>query len=149
MRGTFPGTMLPNCIISYFLYFATDSGSDAFRLPFPIWLANNLPYSMKGNYLCLVPLILKVAFRLENSARLSVGIHRSIYGCLLFRSSNHIHDDFLRYFVLDCYGHHWRYQRRHRRFESNSENQTRRQEAKRKTLWTHFLWCERQTVIDS
>ena len=41
MRLTLPATMLPNGIISYVLYFATDLGSDAFRLPFPIWFAHN------------------------------------------------------------------------------------------------------------
>lgn len=148
MRGTFPGTMLPNCIISYFLYFATDLGSNAFRLPFPIWFVKNLSFSMCENHLYLVTTILKVAFRLANTTRVSIGVHRSICGCLLFCSSDHIHDDFLRYFVLDIDGHQWRYKRRHQRFESNSENQTTWQEAKRKTRWTHFIRCGSQTVND-
>lgn len=31
------GSMLPLLIISYFSYYITDSGEDAFVLPFPMW----------------------------------------------------------------------------------------------------------------
>lgn len=37
LKVTLPGVIMPNFIISYFLYFATDLGSEAFRLPFPKW----------------------------------------------------------------------------------------------------------------
>lgn len=32
-----PGLMLANEIVSYFIYFTTDAGSDAFELPFSAW----------------------------------------------------------------------------------------------------------------
>lgn len=35
---TLPPVFLPNFIKSYYLYFFTDSGADAFELPFPNWL---------------------------------------------------------------------------------------------------------------
>lgn len=31
------GITTPNLVISYFNYFSTDLGSDAFILPFPMW----------------------------------------------------------------------------------------------------------------
>lgn len=34
---TFPGTVLPPLIMSYFAYFKTESGSSAFELPFLVW----------------------------------------------------------------------------------------------------------------
>lgn len=34
---TLLGMMMPNLIISYFMYFTTDLSSDAFHLAFPIW----------------------------------------------------------------------------------------------------------------
>lgn len=37
IRLTIPGVVLPTAIISYFNYFTTDMGNDAFRLPFPDW----------------------------------------------------------------------------------------------------------------
>ena len=37
LRVTLPGVIMPNFIISYFLYFATDLGSESFRFPFPKW----------------------------------------------------------------------------------------------------------------
>lgn len=32
-----PFVMIPNLIISFFIYFTTNSGSEAFRMPFPVW----------------------------------------------------------------------------------------------------------------
>lgn len=32
-----PGLMLPKVVLSFFLYFNTDSRADAFDLPFPMW----------------------------------------------------------------------------------------------------------------
>lgn len=32
-----PGITLPKAIASYFIYFTTDSGRDAFELPYPMW----------------------------------------------------------------------------------------------------------------
>lgn len=29
--------MLPKCMVSFAVYFFTDSGSDSFELPFPLW----------------------------------------------------------------------------------------------------------------
>lgn len=37
MNVTFPCITIPNFIMSFFLYFTTDAGSDAFKLPFPEW----------------------------------------------------------------------------------------------------------------
>lgn len=34
-----PGFLLPKLIVSYFVYFTTDSGRDAFELPFDMWYA--------------------------------------------------------------------------------------------------------------
>ena len=34
-----PGFVLPKAIISFFLYFTTDSGNDSFLLPLPTWYA--------------------------------------------------------------------------------------------------------------
>lgn len=32
-----PALILPKAVVSYFIYFTTDSGGDAFDLQFPIW----------------------------------------------------------------------------------------------------------------
>lgn len=32
-----PGFLLPKAILSYFTYFSTDAGSEAFELPLPAW----------------------------------------------------------------------------------------------------------------
>ena len=32
-----PSFVLPNAVYSYFVYFTTDLGPDAFELPFPTW----------------------------------------------------------------------------------------------------------------
>lgn len=37
MYITLPGFMLPKAIISYFIYFTTDAGRDAFDLPLETW----------------------------------------------------------------------------------------------------------------
>lgn len=37
MKVTLPGCMAPNFFISYYNYFATDLGREAFRLPYPEW----------------------------------------------------------------------------------------------------------------
>lgn len=34
---TIPGLLMPNLILSFFLYFSTDLGPNAFQLAFPIW----------------------------------------------------------------------------------------------------------------
>lgn len=34
---TIPGVMLPSFVMSYFNYYTTDMGGDAFNLPFPMW----------------------------------------------------------------------------------------------------------------
>lgn len=33
-----PGFIMPKIVLSFFLYFTTDSGADAFDLPLPMWL---------------------------------------------------------------------------------------------------------------
>lgn len=38
LKVTLPATMLPNFILSFLIYFTTDSESQAFLLVFPIWL---------------------------------------------------------------------------------------------------------------
>lgn len=44
MNVSLPGIMMPNFVISYFLYFSTDLEVEAFRFPFPIWFVNILNY---------------------------------------------------------------------------------------------------------
>lgn len=34
---TTPGIMAPKFVISFYLYFSTDLGEDAFSLPYPVW----------------------------------------------------------------------------------------------------------------
>lgn len=38
---TLPAIMIPNLIMSFFIYFTSDSSSEAFRLAFPIWYKIN------------------------------------------------------------------------------------------------------------
>lgn len=42
MRISVPVNVMLNCLISYYVYFATDSGNEAFRLAFPIWFVDKL-----------------------------------------------------------------------------------------------------------
>lgn len=35
--GVIPLLLVPKIIISFLVYFTTDSGADAFRLPAPMW----------------------------------------------------------------------------------------------------------------
>lgn len=37
MKVTLPALTLPNIIKSFFIYFTTDDGADAFQLPFYAW----------------------------------------------------------------------------------------------------------------
>lgn len=37
VKVSLPLIMLPKCIGSYFTYLTTDSGSDSFELPIPMW----------------------------------------------------------------------------------------------------------------
>lgn len=41
MFVTLPGLMFPTFIVSYFKYFTSDLGNDAFEMPYPIWLPIN------------------------------------------------------------------------------------------------------------
>lgn len=36
VKLSLPGVVAPNLVITLFLYFTTDSGTDAFLLPFPV-----------------------------------------------------------------------------------------------------------------
>lgn len=36
-KVTVPAALLPNCLWSFYIYFSTDLGRDAFNVPFPIW----------------------------------------------------------------------------------------------------------------
>lgn len=37
IKVTLPALMIPNLVVSFFLYFSTDLENEAFILPFPIW----------------------------------------------------------------------------------------------------------------
>ena len=37
IKVTVPGLLIINFIMSYYLYFTSDLGSDAFTLPYPFW----------------------------------------------------------------------------------------------------------------
>lgn len=41
MFVTLPGLMFPTFVVSYYKYFTTDLGNDAFEMPYPIWLPIN------------------------------------------------------------------------------------------------------------
>lgn len=41
---TVPALLMPQMIISYYLYFTTDLGSEAFSLAYPIWWVSKFPF---------------------------------------------------------------------------------------------------------
>lgn len=47
IKVSVPGLLLPNFILSYYSYFSTDLGSEAFGLPYPFWYDLNAITVMK------------------------------------------------------------------------------------------------------
>lgn len=90
VQVTVPLVIMPKFLISFYLYFATDLGSEAFNLPFPVWCV--MIFSCQFYILCMISVISyissfsKDSVRLENTDRLFGYFHNGSRHNLLCHS---------------------------------------------------------------